>query len=185
MVAAISAESLAMPKITTSRLYLTPFSVDDANELFEIRGDREAMAHWDWPADDDIEQTRAIAASMCADMERGSAMLWTVRLAEDPSFAGLCDLSELDGSGSADLGFMFARRHWGHGYAREAAEAILNESPRRGITAARARVHEDNARSCRLLGSLGFRQSAVLPEFEIRPGVRKTCLVFERDLLVA
>lgn len=169
-----------MFEIVTSRLHLSPYRIDDADELFGIRGDGEAMAYWDWPADASVEQTRAVSASMLAGMERGTAAFWSARVAADASFAGLCDLSELDGSGSADLGFMFARRHWGKGYAREAVTAILNEAPRLGITAVRARVHADNVRSCRLLASLGFTQTAVLPTHEIRPGVRKTCLVFEQ-----
>jgi RimJ/RimL family protein N-acetyltransferase len=171
--------------IVTPRLRLGRFRIRDADALFGIRGDREAMMHWDWPADENVEQTRAIAASMLADMEGSRAIFWAVRLAADASFAGVCDLSELDASGSADLGFMFARRHWGLGLASEAVNAILIEAPRLGIREVRARVHADNVRSCRLLDGLGFEKRAVLPGCEIRPGVPKTCLTFSRGLNAA
>jgi RimJ/RimL family protein N-acetyltransferase len=168
--------------IVTARLRLALFRMQDATDLFGIRGDREAMVHWDWPADENVGQTCAVAASMLADADGGSAIFWTVRLAADASFAGVCDLSELDGSGSADLGFMFARACWGQGYAREAIDAILVEAQHLGIRAVRARVHADHGRSCRLLAGLGFVRASVLPDFEIRPGVTRTCVVFEREL---
>jgi RimJ/RimL family protein N-acetyltransferase len=171
-----------MRPFSTERLHLERFCTEDAAELFEIRGDAAAMAHWDWPADETREQTAAIALSLLADTRAGRAMVWTVRLASDLTFAGLCDLSELDGSGDADLGFMFARRVWGRGYAREAVEAIIGAAPSLGICHLRARVHADNTRSCHLLARLGFSKVAVLEGFEIRPGVHKTCLRFERIL---
>src|ERR1700733_2783500 len=119
-----------MSDIIPPRLRLPPFRIEGAVDLFDIRGDCEVMAHWDWPADETREQTRGVAASMLADAKSGSAIFWTGRLAADASFAGICDLSELDGSDTADLGFMFARCHWGQGFAREAVAAILGEAPR-------------------------------------------------------
>lgn len=101
-----------MSDIVTSRLRLAPFRMEDATDLFGIRGDGEAMVYWDWPADESVEQTHAIAASMLTDVENGSAVFWTVRLAADARFAGICDLSEIDGSGTGDLGFMFGRCPW-------------------------------------------------------------------------
>jgi len=166
--------------LCTQRLTLAPFRLEDARELFEIRGDAEAMAHWDWPSDENAEQTCAVAKSLLADVDAGAAIFWTVRLVIGSRFAGLCDLSELDEPGAADLGFMFARRYWGHGYAREAAAAILQAAPGLGVRIVRARIHEDNARSARLLASLGFRRCEVLSDFTIRPGVTRTCVKFER-----
>ncbi len=174
-----------MPKadcIFTPRLFLTPFSIGDADELFEIRGDPAAMAHWDWPADETRAHTLVIVRSMLADVRAGNAIYWTVRRAADARFVGLCDLSELDGSGCADLGFLFARVLWGQGYAREAIEAILAGAPGMGISSVRARVHADNARSRKLLARLGFSQTAILTDVEVRPGVKKDCHLFERVL---
>jgi RimJ/RimL family protein N-acetyltransferase len=157
----------------------------DAVELFEIRGDPQAMAHWDWPADETAEQTVEVARLMLADVDAGTALFWTVRVAADDAFAGVCDLSELDGSDSADLGFMFARRVWGRGYAREAIAAILEEALRLGISRLQARVHADNTRSCALLARSGFHQARSLADFEIRPGVRKPCFLYGRVLTTA
>jgi ribosomal-protein-alanine N-acetyltransferase len=169
-----------MTELSTARLRLVPFRIEDAAELFEIRGDPEAMAYWDWPADERLGQTIAVARSLLEDVRAGRAMIWTVRLAADQTFVGLCDLSELDGSGTADLGFMFARKVWGRGYAREAVESILTAAPSLGTHRVAARVHADNVRSRHLLVRLGFSEGAVLEGFEIRPGVHKTCLRFER-----
>jgi RimJ/RimL family protein N-acetyltransferase len=58
--------------------------------------------------------------------------------------------------------------------------AILEAAPGLGVRVVRARIHEDNARSARLLASLDFRRCEVLSDFTIRPGVTRTCVMFER-----
>ena len=40
-----------MAALSTKRLVLNDLVPQDAHDLFEVRGDPEAMAFWDWPAD--------------------------------------------------------------------------------------------------------------------------------------
>ena len=49
-----------------------------------------------------------------------------VALSPDGPAIGECDLSEIDRHHArAEVGFLFARRYWGQGYAREAMEAAV------------------------------------------------------------
>ncbi len=85
--------------------------------------------------------------------------LWRISRPDDPTPMGLCGLVRRDSLTGPDLGFAFLPEFWGHGYAREAAEASLAfvrdtlELP--GLLAI---CQLDNAPSLALLAHLGFRQ---------------------------
>ena len=161
------------------RLNLSPFSFADADELFLIRGDADAMLYWDWPGDATREDTHTVARGMLEDIGTGTARIWTARRASDGAFVGVVDLSEIDGH-EADLGFMIRRDFWGRGYAFGAATLAVLNAWAMGLVRLRARIHTDNMRSQRLLERLGF---AVYEEraFEVRPGVTKSCRFFSLE----
>jgi RimJ/RimL family protein N-acetyltransferase len=166
-----------MRELQTQRLSLQRFVLADAPDLFTIRGDPAAMAHWDWPGDTDIEQTRAVAQLFVDDMQRKQSSYWTVRTRHADAFVGVVDLSD-QAHGRADVGFMIKRELWGHGYASEALGVMIDEAWTIGLDLLTARAHADNNRSMRLLDRLGFREVALRP-VEIRPGVTRECRFFE------
>ena len=53
-----------MSGIEETRIDLSPLSLTDASGLFLIRGDEEAMRHWDWPPDKTLDETRHAAEQM-------------------------------------------------------------------------------------------------------------------------
>jgi RimJ/RimL family protein N-acetyltransferase len=171
-----------MSHLLTTRLVLDPLALDDASDLFEARGDSEVMSFWDWPADSNPEITRAMIVQMLAEVDAGRAVYWTIRLLDDRSFVGVCDLGELGPSQSADLGFMLARRWWGLGLAREAIASVLEHARALGITSVHARVADQNERSVRLLQRLGFLSIESLAHFEVRPGVFRDSHRFQKTL---
>ena len=89
-----------MSALVTSRLVLNDLALDDAFDLFALRGDAEAMAYWDWPADPNAGVTRMLVTGMLQEVSEGH-------------------------SKSADLGFMLMRRYRGQGLAQEAVTAVL------------------------------------------------------------
>jgi [ribosomal protein S5]-alanine N-acetyltransferase len=152
-----------------------PFSLADAEELFLIRGDEEAMRHWDWPADKTAAETHDIARAMLEDVSAGTAKIWTVRLS-DGVFAGVVDLSEI-ADHEADLGFMIRRDHWGKSYAFGACMLAIMNAHAMKLRRLKSRIHTDNQRSRKLLLRLGFRPVETR-DIEIRPGVMKRCDFF-------
>jgi RimJ/RimL family protein N-acetyltransferase len=168
-----------VPLQQSTRIELLPFSLTDADELFVIRSDAEAMRHWDWPADKTADETRQAAQDMLRDVENGTARIWTVRTSAARTFVGVVDLSEIDG-GSADLGFMIRHDYWGKGFAFGAATLAVLNGWTMGLAALRARIHADNVRSRRLLTRLGFRPRETR-NVEIRPGVVKACEFFRLE----
>lgn len=160
-------------------MVLRPFSCADADELFLIRGDAQAMRYWDWPGDSSVEQTREVAELFRGEMADGSALYFTARLPAG-DFVGIFDLSELYAA-RPDLGFMVVRKHWGKGFATEGAELLVGEARRRGITGLKARIHVGNEASRRILHKLAFTPQGAPAPFEITPGRAPLCEIFELD----
>ncbi len=77
-------------------------------------------------------------------------------LIEGPAI-GLCGLVQREQLTGPDLGYALLPEFTGHGYALEAARAVLEfASSSLGLTTIQAVVKPSNARSIHLLGKLGF-----------------------------
>jgi RimJ/RimL family protein N-acetyltransferase len=62
--------------------------------------------------------------------------------------------------GEADLGYWIAKPYWGHGFAREAARAMMDYAfIGLGLRAVRSGFFEENPRSGRILSGLGFEET--------------------------
>ena len=84
--------------------------------------------------------------------------MYAVQLRTMPLLIGLCGLVKRDFLSSPDLGFALLPDYVGHGYATEAARAVLSDAQAElRIARLYAIVRSGNQRSVRLLEQLGFR----------------------------
>ena len=82
---------------------------------------------------------------------------WGVERRADGVLLGSAGLWCPPGWPGVELGWLLAREHWGHGYATEAARAVLDRvGP--GVRLV-SLIHPDNARSIRVARKLGFALS--------------------------
>ncbi|MEM6783886.1 MAG: GNAT family N-acetyltransferase [Bacteroidota bacterium] len=101
--------------------------------------------------------------------------LYAVERQADGVPLGICGLLKRDTLDAPDLGFALLQEHWGHGYAHEAARAVLaQEAPALGLGRVLAITVPDNAASIALLKRLGFRgdtptQDSVLQRYVWTP----------------
>jgi ribosomal-protein-alanine N-acetyltransferase len=151
----------------------------DASELFEVRGDPDAMAFRDWLPNATPEMTPVVVDQLLKNAVSGNALFWTIRFRREASFVGLCDLSEIQPCQSADIWFLIVRRLWDQGLAHEAVACLLQYAHESGLKSAHARIHSGNERSERLLKRTGFRLIEEIPDYEIRPGIHRNCKRFE------
>lgn len=166
----------------TERLFLRPIAVSDAEALFEARGDAEVMRYWDWPEQPSVDAVRDVFAAHVPELTGGATLWWAVAPTPDGPAIGECDLSEIDRHhGRAEVGFLFARRHWGKGYAQEAMEAVIAQGfDTLGLERLWARFHAGNDSSKRLLERLGFTYEGTLRRHVVRDGARRDCLIYGR-----
>ncbi|GHF31460.1 acetyltransferase [Kitasatospora xanthocidica] len=166
---------LTGPRLAMREYHHTEGDVDALHALF---GDPEVTRYLPFgPRDREscADQIELYLEQAMAE-ERDTYRLAVTRLddARDPQDAppiGLASLT-LGTHRAADLGYVLARDHWGHGYAGEIT-ALLCDFAFRTLDLHRlaARVDVDNAASARVLAKLGFRLEGRARHDQFKDGV--------------
>jgi len=158
--------SLPTPMLHTARLRLRPFDDADANDLFALHSNAYVLRYWDAPAwSERVRSERFITA--CRQMaEGGTGARLAVDRVSDGMFIGWCSLNRWNPDyRSASLGYCFDDAAWGHGYATEAARALLRWAfGTLDLNRVQAETDTRNVASARVLEKLGFVREGTLRE---------------------
>ena len=114
-----------MSPVTTSRLILREFTPGDAPHLYALNSNPEVIRYtWDQP----FEHVTAAAAFLAGytHYHQYGFGRWAVIRQTDDLFLGWCGLNYTPDTDEYDIGFRFFRKHWGQGYATEAAKASID-----------------------------------------------------------
>jgi ribosomal-protein-alanine N-acetyltransferase len=108
---------------STDRLTLRELTLADVDDLFEILGDPIAMEHY--PAPKTRLETEAWIRWARGSYAKNGFGLWAVERTTDGAFIGDCGpmLQPVESELVPEIGYHVVRRHWGYGYATEAAIA--------------------------------------------------------------
>jgi [ribosomal protein S5]-alanine N-acetyltransferase len=112
----------------TTRLILRRFTMGDLDALALMHSDPEVgrfLGGVKTP-----EQTQRRLEEWIEEYAQYGYSKWAVVLRSSGELIGRCGLSpeEIDGHSHWELGWTFARAHWGQGYATEAAAAAMQHS---------------------------------------------------------
>ena len=158
--------SLSTPTLDTARLRLRPFDDGDANDLFALHSNASVLRYWDAPAWSEHERgARFIAA--CRQMaDEGSGVRLAIERASDNVFIGWCSLTRWNPEHrSASLSYCLDDAAWGHGYATEAARALLQWAfDTMDLNRVQAEADTRNVASARVIEKLGFVREGTLRE---------------------
>jgi RimJ/RimL family protein N-acetyltransferase len=158
--------------ITTARLTLRPFTDGDADDLYAYQSIPEVARYLYWDARD-----RAASAVSLADKaartrlaaEGDSLVLAAVRDGRVIGEVNLVWVSRVHRQG--EIGFVFHPDAQGHGYATEAATAVLRLGfDTVGLHRIFGRCDARNDASARLMERLGMRREAHLRHNEVFKG---------------
>ena len=153
------------PILLTPRLAIRAFTLDDAAFIVELLNDPGWLANIGDRKVRTLDDARTyLRDGPIAAAARQGFALWAVLRREDhdgeasATPIGMCGLVRRDGLEHVDLGYAFLPAGRGHGFAREAAAAVLKHGfERLGLQRIVAITAVDNAASGRVLEAIGMR----------------------------
>lgn len=151
--------------IETKRLRLQELTPDDAQHFYDLNADPEVVKYTGDPPFESVESARSFLENYDQYQKYGYGR-WAVLLKETGEFLGWCGLKYLPESNETDLGYRFFQKHWGKGYATEAALACVEYGFKNlGLTRIVGRVMKANSASVKVLEKTGLRFAG---EFEFQ-----------------
>lgn len=116
-----------MSELRTERLALREWRASDLGPWAAMNADPEVRAHF--PEVLTRERSEASAAAFQSDLARRGWGWWAVEVRATGEFIGLTGLDPVDDGmpfTGVEAGWRLTRSAWGHGYATEAARAVLD-----------------------------------------------------------
>lgn len=116
-----------IPVLQSERLILDKLLPSDSDNIFAIFSDPEVVRHYDVELFKDPAEGLNLIEYFDARFNSGTGGRWAVRSKETGKFLGSCGFNnwnEFDYS--AVIGYELNRKHWGHGYAQEAINIIVD-----------------------------------------------------------
>jgi [ribosomal protein S5]-alanine N-acetyltransferase len=152
--------------LTTPRLTLRPLRDEDAEPLFAIWSDTEAMRYFSFPPMISLDQAKDRIARKRPAAAEGHDLICVITLQATGEVIGDCALFHADEQcRRAEIGFSLQRAHWKNGYMGEAVSALIGHAF--GTVRLRrleADIDPRNIASGQLLERMGFTREGLLRE---------------------
>ncbi|MEV8510590.1 GNAT family protein [Actinoplanes sp. NPDC051475] len=150
--------------LTTERLVLRRFRLEDAGALAAYRSDPSVARYQSWNSPYSLDKARyAVQTMVAADPRQPGWFQYAVELAEEDTLVGDVGVNLADNLRQAEIGYTLAPRWQGHGYATEAVRAVVDHLFRdRGLHKVSAECDARNTASARLLERIGFTREGHL-----------------------
>lgn len=158
--------ALPTPVLHTGRLRLRPFTGADAGPLFAMHSSAQVLRYWDSPPWTEPARAERFLAACRQMADEGTGARVAIDRASDGGFVGWCGLTRWNPDyRSASLGYCLDAAAWGHGYATEAAGALLRWAfDTLDLNRVQAEADTRNVASGRVLEKLGFVKEGTLRE---------------------
>jgi RimJ/RimL family protein N-acetyltransferase len=158
--------SVPAPTLSTDRLRLRPFAATDADALWSLHSNPRVLRFWDSPPWTDRARAERFLAVSREMADEGTGVRLAIDRLADEEFVGWITLSRWNPTyRSASLGYCFHEAAWGHGYATEAARAVLRWAfDTFDLNRVQAETDTRNLASARVLDKLGFVREGTLRE---------------------
>ena len=170
--------------LQTARLLLRRPTLADAVSIFDrYAGDPVVTRYLSWPTHRTLAETHAFLAWSDADWATWPAGSYLVFSREDNALLGGTGLS-FRSLTCAVTGYVVARDAWGHGYATESLQAMVDLAGKLGVKRLEAICHIDHRASARVLEKCGFQLEEILREHtefpNLAPGQKSDVLSYVR-----
>ena len=152
--------------IHTQRLILRPLDANDAEALLGFFSDAEVMRYWSTPPWNSLQQAIAFIERSQTGIETGQSLRVGIVRQLDGALVGQCTIFGIVPScRRAEIGYSLARSAWGHGFANEALQALINYAfDTLNLNRIEADIDPRNAGSAKALVRLGFSREGYMRE---------------------
>lgn len=155
--------------ITTNRLLLREFEEGDWQAVLTYQSDPMYLRYnpWTYRTEEDVREFVQVFVAWQEEQPRRKFQ-FAITLKAEEQLIGNCGIRiKRPEAQEADIGYELDSRYWGHGYATEAAQAILTFGFRE-LRLHRIWAHciAENVASARVLEKIGMRQEGHLRENE-------------------
>ena len=139
----------------TERLILRRYKKEDLEDLFEYLSDPEVVEYEPYKpltlseTEENLEWRIGTDEMIAVELKETHKMIGNVYMGS----------REFD---AKEIGYVFNRKYWGHGYAVESCKALIEQAFSNGIHRIYAECDPCNNRSWKLLEALGFQREAHL-----------------------
>lgn len=170
-----------LPTIETDRLILRPIQLEDAEDLFEVHSDLEAMKYLPFPVDQTVEATQKRIARYIERGTKGESTFWAVIYKDSGKVIGRCGFWEINcGDAWGEIIRLIHKDYWGKGIGTEILYALCHYG---FLTVGLNRIYTityvENIGSLRTYEKIGFRKVGLLKEIFYYKGAYWDRLAYE------
>lgn len=150
--------------IETERLYMRHFVIDDAAMMLALLNDPGWLRFIGERGVNTLQQARSYLENGALENYRRLGFgFYCVELKRDQTPIGMCGMTKRDYLDAPDLGFALFADYAGHGYAKEAAAAVLHYAKQTlRLKRVLATTRLDNAASIKVLVAIGMQLEQVI-----------------------
>jgi RimJ/RimL family protein N-acetyltransferase len=160
------------PKILqTERLRLRKPKLADAEAIFrEYASDPEVTRYVSWRAHQTIAETREYMRVCLSAWDVGKAFQWVIERKEDGQLMGM--IAARVQAHRWELGYVLARRYWGHGYMTESVKGLIDWAFKDAdVFRVWAVCDVENLASARVMERAGMQREGVLRRWSVHPNI--------------
>lgn len=146
-------------RMESDRIILRPFSIDDAEDLYEFTSDEETTRFIYEPYKD-VDQAKRVLANYYLEEPIGK---YALVLKESNKMIGVVEFRVHEETQGGELGYTLSRHYWGNGYMTEAGKLILDLAFNViGVERVFAATDIRNTASAKLMSRLGMTHEGTL-----------------------
>jgi Acetyltransferases, including N-acetylases of ribosomal proteins len=145
--------------LNTERLLLRPFTMSDAEDVFEYAADLRVGPAAGWPVHKDIWETQTIIHDVYIETDDE---VYALQLQNSGKVIGAVSLQRMTWSGvpegTQEIGYCLNPAYWGRGYMPEAVRELLRHGfEHRGLGEIWSGHYDFNRQSKRVIETCGWR----------------------------
>lgn len=154
------------PELSTERLVLREISPADANEIFQLRSDKNVMQFLDRPLAQSMDDAIALIKKIADGHNENENITWAITLQKLPKLIGTIGFWRIDKENyRAEIGYLLHPGEQGKGLMQEAIAVVLKYGfETMKLHSVEANVNPANNASIKLLEKNNFTKEAHFKE---------------------